>query len=382
MRKSFKFRIYPTEPQIEILLSILCSCRTLYNAALQQRRDAWQSHKRSVTCYDQIKQIPEVCAAFPEYKSIYSQVLREPLRNLDKAFQGFFLRLKYRNGKAGFPRFKSRDFFNSFTYPQAYNGSVKVKEKKVWFSKIGAIKIRKHREIEGKVKTVTIKREDKRWYVIISCDDVPQRVLPPSESAVGIDLGLTYLVTLSNGEHIDNPRWLRKSEEALKEAQRILSAQKKGTLKRRKAKARLVKIHRKVTNQRRDFLHKKSRELVNKYGLICLEALCIKNLLRKKNGEDHQDVRLHKSIGDAAWGMFVSFLLQKVEETAGTRRIRQVNSRNTTRTCSQCGHILREGLSLSQREFFCPHCKLLIDRDLNAAINILRAGRLPVLGVA
>jgi putative transposase len=383
MRKSFKFRIYPTRAQIEILLSILNACRFLYNCALEQRRDVWTSRKQSLTAYTQIKQLSEVRREFPEFKAIYSQVFQDVIQRLDKAFKGFFLRLKHKGERAGFPRFKGIEFFNSFTYPQAYNSSVKVKEKKIWFSKIGAIKIRKHREIEGRIKTVTIKREGKRWYAVISCDNMPLKVLPPAEKEeVGIDLGLNRLATLSDGTTIDNPRWLRKSEEALKEAQRMLSVQKKGTLKRRRARQQLSKLHRKVGNQRRDFLHKKSRELVNRYGLICLEALCIKNLLRKRNGENHQDTGLHKSIGDVAWGMFVSFLLQKVEETAGTRRICQVNSQNTTRTCSRCGHILREGLSLSQREFFCPHCQLLIDRDLNASLNILRAGRLPVQAVA
>jgi len=383
MRKSFKFRIYPTRAQIEILLSILNACRFLYNCALEQRRDVWTSRKQSLTAYTQIKQLSEVRREFPEFKAIYSQIFQDVIQRLDKAFKGFFLRRKHKGERAGFPRFKGIEFFNSFTYPQAYNGSVKVKEKKIWFSKIGAIKMRKHREIEGKIKTAAIKREGKRWYAVLSCDSVPLKILPPAEKEeVGIDLGLNRLATLSDGTIIDNPRWLRKSKEALKDAQRTLSAQKKGTLKRRRARARLVKIHRKVTNQRRDFLHKTSRKLVNKCGLICLEALCIKNLLRKRNGENHQNTGLHKSIGDASWGLFVSFLLYKVEETGRGRRIRQVNSQNTTKTCSRCGHILKEGLPLSQREFFCPHCFLLLDRDHNAALNILQAGRLPVQAIA
>lgn len=371
MRKSFKFRFYPNAQQRQLLTSILYDCQQLYNAALEQRRDAWKLHKRSLSCYDQIKQLPELCKEFPEYKAIYSQILREPLRNLDKAFKAFFARIK-RGEKSGFPRFRARDRYDSFTYPQAYNGSVKLKDNKVWLSKIGAIKIRKHREIEGKIKTATVKREGKHWYIAFSCDEVPRKVLPASDKNVGIDVGLMHFATFSTGKTVENPRHLKHSREKLCKAQQVLAAKKKGTSARRKAKERVGAIHRKISNQRMDFLHKLSRKIINEFGFIAVENLNIQQLLELKAEFRKQSNALHGSIADAAWGQFVFYLAYKAEEAG--RGIVKVPARGTTKTCSKCGYV-NGRLPLSQREFSCCNCGFHIDRDLNAAQNILRLGR-------
>ena len=373
MKRSYKFRLYPNERQKQLLNLTLQCLQKLYNAALEQRRHAWRCHRKNVSCYDQIKQLPELRRALPEYGAIYSQVLRDPLQRLDKAFQLFFRRAKRKDGKAGYPRFKSRDRYDSFTYPQAYNGCFQLKNGKVWLSKIGAIRFRKHREIEGDVKTVTVKREENHWYIIISCDNVPAKPLPPSDKAVGVDVGLKRFATLSDGTVAENPRHLKKSQKRLKRAQQVLARKRRRSAARRKAKQKVARIHRKIRNQRKDFLHKLSRRLVNEYGTIVVEKLNIRGLLRLKNGKYRaQDKGIHRGITDAAWGMFVAFLRAKAEEAG--RTVIEVDPAGTSRTCCECGYELPESLPLSQRIFRCPRCNLQLDRDLNAARNILRLG--------
>jgi len=372
MKKSYKFRLYPNGQQKQLLISILQRLQELYNAALEQRRHYWRCHRKSISAFDQIKQLPELRRERPEYKEIYAQILQDVLRRVDKAFQLFFRRLKSKNGKAGYPRYKSRDRYDSFTYPQAYNGCFQFKGNKVWLSKIGAIRIRKHREIEGDIKTVTIKREGRHWYIVISCDNVPARPLPPSDKIVGIDVGIKKYATMSDGTVIENPKHLKKSLERLKEAQRVLSRKKKRTSAYRKARETFARIQRKVTNQRRDFLHKLTWRLVNEYGTIVVEKLAIKRLLQLKNGCNKQSKGLHRGITDAAWGLFVAFLRYKAEEAG--RRLVEVEPAGTTRTCSECGYVFPDHLPLSQRMFKCPRCHLHISRDLNAAKNILRLG--------
>lgn len=372
MRKSYKFRIYPNRRQERRLIQTLHGLRLLYNAALEQRRLAWRYNKKNLTVYEQINELPELRRAFPEYREIYAQVLQDVLKRVDNAFKLFFRRLKNRNGKAGYPRYKNESRYDSFTYPQAYNGSVKFQGNRVWLSKIGSIRIKMHRQIQGNVKTVTVKHEGNHWYVIVSCDNIPKILLPPSNKKVGIDLGLINYATLSDGTTIENPRHLKRSLTKLKDAQRQLSKKTKGTSAYRKVKERVAKIHRKITNQRRDFLHKLSRKLINEYGTIVIENLEVKRLLQLKNGCRKQTKALHREINAAGWSMFVSFLLYKAEEAG--RRIIQVDPAGTTRTCSRCGYMYPDHLPLSQRVFKCPKCGLKIDRDYNAAINILHKG--------
>lgn len=380
MKKTFKFRIFPKRAQIESLLQILNTCRLLYNCALEQRRYAWKQRRRSLSAYDQTKQLPEVRKEFPEFKAIYAQILQDVVFRVERAFRGFFNRCKTRNGKAGYPRFRSADRYDSFTYPQAYDGCVKLRGKKVWLSKIGAIRMKQHRPVEGNIKTVSIKREGKRWYLIISCDNVPARPLPASDKAVGIDVGLEHFATLSDETVIENPRYLKRFEEKLKVAQQRLSLKKHNTSARRKAKEVVARISRKIANQRKDFLHKTARHIVNNYGLIAVENLNVQNLLQKKGEIKRLDKALHRGIIDASWGMFVAFLAYKAEEAG--RRLVKVEPRGTTRTCSRCGQVL-ESLPLSQRFFSCPYCSLHIHRDLNAAKNIVqRAGRFARSGIS
>jgi putative transposase len=288
-------------------------------------------------------------------------VLQDILIRLDKAFKNFFRRVN-RGEKPGYPRFKSKDRFNSFTFPQS---GFKIKRGKVILSKICAIKLIQHREIpkEGKIKTCAIKRDVDQWYASFVVE-LPDVKIEKKEikSAVGVDVGLNEIATLSTGEKIQNPQWFRKSEKKLAKEQRKLSRKKKGSENRKKQKVNVAKVHRKIRNQRKDFHHKLSRELVNRFDLIVFEDLKIKNMVKNRY--------LAKSISDAAWNELVSFVSYKAEEAG--KIVELVNPNGTSQLCSSCGMEVKK--SLAVRMHHCPYCGLVMDRDKNAAINILNRG--------
>lgn len=392
--KAYKFRIYPNKDQAEKLQWILDRCRELYNAALSERRDAWKYAGKSVTCFDQMNDLPEIKQNIRvEYQEINAQVLQNVLRRLDKAYQNFFRRVK--NGdKPGFPRFQGCNRYNSFTYPDKnvrrlqYGSDPCDKKGYLKLAGIGDIRVKVHRKPEGKVKTVTVKREGEHWYVFLACEIEDPEKLPVSHEDIGIDLGVTHLAALSNGEFIDNPRHYRKAEDKLKRLQQSLNHKKKKNDKagckgnrRKKTIKAITKAHRKVRNQRRDFAHKASRQLVNRYQMIALEKLQTDNLIKRpKPKQDEngvylpngasQKAGLNKSISDAGWGMFTEMLKVKAE-WAG-RTVVFVNPAYTSQTCSQCGVVRKK--ELSERWHSCE-CGCELDRDTNAAINILRLGR-------
>lgn len=350
--KSFKYRLFPSKAQATRLNSTLGFCCELYNAGLQERRDAYRFERKAIRYIEQANQLPEVKEIRPELNEIHSQVLQDVLRRLDKAFQAFFRRVKERNGKAGFPRFRSHKRYDSFTYAQS---GFSVRNGKLRLSKIGDVKIKLHRPIEGKVKTLTITRTATgKWFACLSVEAEPQP-LPVSDKSVGIDVGLAHFATLSTGEQIANPRFLRTDEKALAKAQRR---------KKRKAAAR---IHERIKFRRNNFTHQLSRALVSLFGVIAFEDLNIKGMVKNHC--------LAKSIQDAAWKQLVQFTLYKAANAG--RTCVQVDPRNTSKLCSACGQIVDK--SLSERVHHCS-CGLSLDRDVNAAINILCRG-LATLGI-
>ena len=294
-------------------------------------------------------------------QKVHSQVLQDVLKRLDKAFQNFFRRVKA-GEKLGYPRFKGRDRYDSFTFPQT---GYKIEDGQIVLSKIGAIKLKQHRAIpeEAIIKTCAIKRDVDHWYVtfVVELQDAI-REKKEIKSAVGIDVGLSEIATLSTGEKIPNPRWLRTSEKKLAKEQRKLSKKQKGSANRRKQKIEVAKVHRTIRNQRKDFHHKLSRELVNQYDLIVFEDLKIKNMMK-----NHY---LAKSISDAGWDELVNFTSYKAE-WAG-RFAEQVNPNGTTIECYMCGEAVPK--TLSTRVHRCPKCGDVRDRDWNAALNIRRRG--------
>ena len=363
MKRTYKYRIYPNKEQQIKINNTLHLCMILYNLALEQRISIYKNHKKSIYYNEQQNQLPELKKTYNEFKEIHSQVLQNVLHRVDNAYHLFFLRLKaHKKGKdAGFPRFKSADRYDSFTYPQY---KLRLEKNRITLLKIGNIKIVYQRPIEGRVKTLTVKKEVDQYYVCITCEiskEIPAKKVV--ETAIGVDLGLNHFITLSNSETVDNPKYLKQSESKLVFQQKHLSRKKKGSKNRNKQKLKLARIHRKIRNQRKDFLHKLSRKLVNKYDLIVFEDLKVQNML--------QNHHLAKSIADASWSKLVSNCVYKAEE-AGKHCIK-VNARDTTKECSKCHEKVH--VPLWQRVYECKNCGLVIDRDFNAAKNILnRAG--------
>ncbi len=377
MLKAYKYRLYPTHKQANTLQWVLDRCRELYNAALQERRDAYRLVGKSITYCDQANQLPDIKAIREEYKDIHSQVLQDVLRKVDKAFKAFFARCK-RGHTPGYPRYKARGHYDSFTYPQA--GFSLTHDNRVCLSKIGSIKIKLHREIKGTIKTCTIKREGDAWFVVFA-SEVALEPLEASDEAVGIDLGLLHFATLSDGSTIENPRYYRKAEKKLERLQQAVSRKKRGSLRRRKAVKQVAKAYRKVRNQRQDFLHKESRKLVNAYGTIVFEELQPANMSKRPKPKQDETGKylpngaaaksgLNKSIVDASWGMFQQFCTYKAA-SAG-REVLFVNPKYTSQACSGCGQVRKK--ELSERWHSCD-CGTELDRDHNAALNILALGR-------
>jgi putative transposase len=360
-RKTFKYKVQPTPAQAAQLEATLRVCRELYNAALQERRDAWKMRGVSVTYYQQKAELPDIRALREDCAAVHSQVLQDVVLRVDRTFKAFFRRVKA-GEKPGYPRFKGRDRYTSFTYPQWGNGASLVGER-VLLSKIGYLVVRWSRPLEGTPKTVTISKEADGWYACISCAEVPMQPLPLTGEETGIDVGLESFLTLANGEQVANPRHYRKAEKALKRAQRRVSRRKKGSKRRRKAVKLLAKKHLKVRRQRLDQHHKTALSLVQRYDTIYYEDLQVANLV--------QNHHLAKSISDAGWSQFCTILTFKAEN-AGKRAV-AVPPAYTSQVCSGCGVVVKKGLSV--RWHLCPDCGTSLHRDHNAAVNILRAGQ-------
>jgi putative transposase len=360
MIRAFNYPLYPTASQESSLRAALVACQQVYNAALEQRISAYKKQNKQVTKFDQYKDLTELRGSDEAFGRVAAVILRSPLFRLDRAYQAFFRRLKA-GQKAGFPRFRSRARYDSFSFP-CQPGAKVVKGNLVRIPSIGHVKFRCYRPLRGRALEAHVRRTAKGWTLSVVCDlgAAPAKVIEVT-ATTGIDVGLTHFATLSSGEHIDNPRFYRKSEELLAQRQRRLATKKKGSRSRLSAK-RLVRLaHEKIRNQRLDFLRKLSKSLVTKYDLIAYEDLNIRNMVRSN---------LAKSIHDASWATFIQCIVSKAEE-AGKHAI-GVNPRGTSQRCSGCDTVVKK--TLSQREHLCPACGLMLDRDHNAALNIQALG--------
>src|SRR5260221_3489606 len=361
VRKAFNYKLQPTPQQERVMAFVVRRCRELYNAALQERRDAWQKCGVSVTAAGQSAQLPAVKEVCPEYRDIHSQVLQDVLTRLDRAFQAFFCRVKA-GEDPGYPRFQGASRYHSFTYKQYGNGA-RLDNGFLALSKSGRVAVRWSRPLEGTPKTVTVSHEADGWYAIISCADVPARPMPMTGKETGIDVGLKVFLITADGKAVENPRCYRRGEKKLKKAQRRVSRRKKGSTRRRKAVGWLGKVHQAVKRQRADFQHKTALALLREYDMIYLEDLRVANLVRNRH--------LAKSISDAGWAQFRAILDAKA--ACAGRRVIAVPAQYTSQDCSGCG--TRVAKSLSVRTHVCPSCGLMIDCDENAACNIQRAGQ-------
>jgi putative transposase len=333
----------------------------LYNRLLEERKLAWDETATSLSRYQQVNRIPTLKKERPSLKTVHSQVLQNVAARVDLAFEGFFRRVKA-GEEPGYPRFRGRERYDSFCYP---GSGFALDGQHVVLSKIGAIKAVVHRPIEGTAKTCYIRRTATgKWYVTFSCDECPETAAPATPSAVGIDVGLTSFATLSDGREIANPRFLRRDERRLKRAQRRRESAPKGSALRRKRRKVEARVHERISNRRADFAHQEARRITNAYGTIAVEDLRVKNMV--------QNHCLAKSIHDAAWAQFIALLAYKAEGAG--RRCIAVNPAHTSQDCSRCRH--RQAMPVSERTYRCsqPNCLLVLPRDLNAALNILRLG--------
>ena len=370
LKKGFKYRLDPTDGQIQLFAQFAGACRFLYNRGLEQRKTAYEKEGKSIKYFEQNNELTFLKKQEGTLwlKDIHSQVLQQALKNLDTAFQNFFQNLKS-GRKAGFPRFRCKGIRDSFRYPQG----VKVENDNVYLPKVGWVRFRKSREIEGEIKQTTILREGEYWYVSFSTEreiaDPPPAVLQ-EEKAVGIDMGIKTFATMATGTtnqptYIPNPRFLTQYLPMLRVLARRLSKKVEFSKNWLKAKRQLGKLHARIKHCREDFAHKLSTTVVKSHDIICVEGLNIANLLKKGTRN------LSRSIADASWRLFLRCLEYKAKER-GKHFVETGKYFPSTQTCSQCG--ARKNMKLSDREYRCDDCSMVIDRDLNSAILEKAAG--------
>lgn len=381
VRRSYKFLLRPTAKQVSSLTAMLRDHRELYNAALQERRDAYRMRGVSIRYGEQSAQLADIRRADPEGQRRWSfNSQQATLRRLHRAFEAFFRRVRA-GQKPGFPRFKGVSGFDTVEWPRDRDGcrwdSV-VGQCRVYLQGVGHVRVHQHRAVLGTVKTISVKREGRRWYVVLSCDEVPNQPLERTGAVTGIDLGVASFLTTSDGQHVPNPRYFVASAAKLAAAQRALARCQRGSNRRRKVRVRVAAAHRTIRAQRLDHAHKVALDVVRCYDLICHEDLRIVNMTRSARGTIEQPGRnvaaksgLNRSILDAGWGVFLRVLATKAE-SAG-RELIAVDPRNTSRTCPECGHCAREN-RLTQAVFRCVSCDYTAHADVVGAVNVLRAG--------
>lgn len=362
INRAFAFKLKPTREQVSLFSQYAGASRWVWNEMLAERKRADTDSGKSASMYEQMRRLAtlkqEEGTAW--LGTIHSQVLQEPIKHLQRAFQNFF------DKRAAYPRFKSRkQTRQAFSYPQG----VKVQANRVYLPKSGWVRFRQSREVEGEIKRATIRRKASGWYISLICEVeiAPQPTFPTPATTIGVDLGLTDFLVASDGERIPAPRLLRKAEKKLRKAQHALSRKQKGSNRRRKQREKVARLHERVSNKRQDFLHKLSTRLVSENQAIVAEDLSVKGLAR---------TRLAKSIHDAGWGEFVRQLAYKCEWQG--KVLQQVDRFfPSSKLHATCGTL--NNLSLSDRTFACQGCGEVLDRDLNAARNIKEQGLVNML---
>lgn len=357
MIRTYKYRLAPTKKQQHVLDALFFQMQTVYNDALNERRWHWRRSRRSISYYDQWNRIRDERHALPDEMGLLNATsIQQMLRRVDKAHRAFY------KGQRGAPRLKGRNRFKSVEY--RYGDGCKLAGDRLYVLHVGRIRAKLHRPIpdDAVIKQVVIKRSIGRWYVCFQLELPDPAPVQHTGPAVGIDVGLHSLLALSNGQLVDNPRWLRAGLGKLRVAQRRLSRRKKHGSGWRKAARQVAKLQEHVANQRSDFWHKTTTNLARTYSLIAIEDLNLAFMTR--NGQ------LSLSAHDAALGAFRQMLSYKVENTGS--QLVAVNARNTSQACSGCGSIVPKRLNV--RTHVCPGCGVTLDRDVNAALNILARG--------
>ena len=384
-----KYRLFPTKAQARQLDATLETCRLIYNSFVHWRTFKYETAEKSVGRYEQEAALTQWKKDHPELSEVHAHLLQNVAHRVDLAFRAFFRRVKA-GETPGYPRLKGYGQYDSFSFKQWENG-VQFKNGNLWLSKVGEIKCKVHRPLLGKAKTCCLRRVNGKWFACITCEVEPS-ALPVSEESIGIDVGLKTFAALSDGTFIENPRFFRTEETSLAKAGRKQAKTKKRSKERKKANKVLARIHERVRNRRHNFAHQTARRLVNQYGMIAVEKLAVKNMSKapasKPDTENEgqflpngasQKAGLNKSILDAAWSQFRSILTNKAESAGrdanGTvlREVVAVNPAYTSQKCSGCGY--QASKTLKERWHLCPMCGASLDRDTNAAINILAIAR-------
>lgn len=370
MKLSYKYRLYLNKAQTEILQQNFNFCCFLYNCALQERNSHYKIFGKGVSYSFQSAQLPDIKKEFAEQtQSIYSQSLQQVLKRLDRSYQNFFRRVKQKASKAGFPRFKSADRFRSIVFPQSdLNGfGVKLLENKKLdiFGIPGEIRVKWHRPFQGRCKQVSLLKQADKFYIILSCDEVPLEPLHKTGKTTAIDLGLTSFITTDDGTKFHHPKPYKTAKEKLAYRNKKLAAKQRGSNNRKRAKQSLAKAYQKISNIRDNFLHQAAKQLVKENDTVIIEKLNVKGMLEAKGFEVSKS-----NIQDASWARFASLLIYKAERAG--RIIIEVDPRNTSKMCSNCQNI--KELTLRDREYHCEACGFAMDRDQNAALNIKRLG--------
>ena len=358
MLKAFKYKLKPNNDQIVLLNKHFGSIRYVYNYFLNERKNEYENNKNTLNYYDNAKSLTELKTKdeFNWLKEINSQSLQYSLKSLDGAYQNFF---KY---KKGFPKFKSKKSKNSFSVPQ----SVSIKDNTLIIPKFrDGVKLIKHRDFEGKIKSCTIsKTPTNEYFVSILVDTSNDFKFEKTNKTIGIDLGLKDFLITSEGYKYKNNRYTKTYAKKLKIQQQHLSRKEKGSKKYEEQRLKVARLHKKITNSRVDNLHKISIDLIKKYDTIILEDLNIKGMVKNH--------KLSKHISDASWGTFISFLEYKAKWH--DKEILKVDRFfPSSKTCNCCGYI-NQNLKLDMREWICPSCNTNLDRDINASENILKEG--------
>lgn len=365
MYKSFVFRLYPSKSQLARLEAVRETCRHFYNDCLRERKDAYELHGISITKREQSRKVKVEKDTSPYASDIHTHTLQTVVDDLDRAFRAFFRRVKA-GEKPGYPRFKGRNRFAGFGFKE-YGRGFKIDGRRLKLWGIGRIAVRWHRKVEGTIKTVRIYCRAGKWFAAFACEVEKPEPLPPTGESIGVDVGLHRLATLSNGEEVENPRWYRRILRKLRVIQRSIARKVMGGSNRRKAVRQLQRLLLKVANTRKDFLNKFVDDLIKRFDRVVLEDLRIASMVRG---------HFAMSILDAGWGYMLSCLTHKAENAG--REIVLVDPRYTSKTCSGCG-VIFEHMNLSVRWVECG-CGTSLDRDHNAAINILQRGRNRPLG--
>lgn len=346
MLLSYRYRIEPNRVQSAALSEMLGDFCQLYNAALEHRINAYRRGV-SIKCNEQIVTLPEIRRDLPHQGRWSATAQQQVLRKLDRAYKAFFGRVK-RGATAGFPRFRARDRYHAA-------GMTIRKSGKLGFVGVsGEIKVRWHRDLPSKPKSCILSRNAGKWYIIFHVEVAP--VERASSDSVGLDVGLTSFVALSNGETVGRPNFTKRAKRRLRRLQRALARCKRDSKFRRKRKAAVAKHYAYIASARRDFLHKEARKIVNRFGRIAVEDLNIKGLARGM---------LAKSVHDACWGQFVSMLRYKAE--SANAELIEVDPRGTSQTCPECGTVAKK--TLAEREHRCD-CGCRLDRDVAAAMVV------------